>query len=152
MEENPYKSPLASANPPGDEARRALALWLVVLSGWMWFVWGPLTVYFIWPSSPAIVVIEDTIIVLLYAILPIWIVARVRRGQGIKATRYLLLGMIPFVAGELAAPFFALRGITSAVVVFLIIAFGHVCCYVAAWRCVIRLESDRVEPPSGEPS
>ena len=60
--------------------------------------------YSMYASSHDIPLAIDGIFPLSYAIGSFWIAARVRKGQGIKATRYLLLAMIPFVASELATP------------------------------------------------
>jgi hypothetical protein len=155
MNENPYKSPMASAKPSADKARRALVFRLVVMGGWT-FSWEGLIIYGMFAFPPdVLLIIEGTTYLLLYTILSIWIATRVHRGQGIKTTRYLLLGMVPFVAGELATPFFAIAtGISMSSPVALItfiLTFAHIHSYVRTWRCVILLEREGAKFPVVDP-
>jgi hypothetical protein len=150
MDENPYTSPLPSASRPTDKPRNAVAFWLAVMGG-LWVIpWG-LIVYGLCVSSPSqrpeiAFQIEFVVFPFLLAALPIWIAARVRQGRGIKATRYLLFAMIPFVAGEMTAPIFAFFKLdsipTGSYVFFFFVVFlylAHALCYLSAWRWLIRL-------------
>ena len=89
--ENPYKSPLAAAKPPIENARRALAFWLVFMGGWM-AAFLALIVYSCAVSFDLPLAI-DGVFPLLFAIGSFWFALRVRtrprnQGYAILAARH----------------------------------------------------------------
>ena len=151
MNENPYASPVTRARSPVEDARRSLAFWLYVLGGWT-LSFLALTVYSMFTPSPDMALAIDSIYPLLYAGGSFWIAVRVRRGQGVKAARYLLLTMIPLVAGEFATPIFAVAtgiAILSPLSLFLFLFMsGHIYSYATTWRWLIRLNRETASNPA----
>jgi hypothetical protein len=150
MSENPYKPALITATPSVN-ARRALAFWLVAMGCWMLSLLA-LTVYGLCAFSFDTPMAIDGIFPLLYAIGSFWIAFRVRHGQGIKAARFLLFAMIPFVAGELATPIFVIVkgiGISSPLMIILFVPmFAHIYTYANIWRWLTRLGREVASNPA----
>jgi hypothetical protein len=150
MSENPYTSPLATAKPPIENARRTLAFWLIFMGGWM-LSYLALMIYAMCKFGFDTMLAIDEIFPISYAIGSFWIALRVRHGHGIKATRYLLFAMFPFVAGELATPIFVIAkgiAIPSLSLIVFIPMFGHIYAYASAWRWVIRLAREANSQPA----